>query len=64
MDMNEFSSFYREREKDLYKECMEMVKNGECDEDWAMFRFYMVRDEVLAQMIDEEEFCGGGCEQR
>ena len=47
MTNKEFSEYYREREQQLKEECDQMVADGECSEEEANFRFFMVRDEIL-----------------
>ena len=50
MEMSSFAKGQREAERELRKECDEMVINGELSEEDAEFRFQMVRDEILESM--------------
>lgn len=53
--MNSFYKAYREAENKLRAECDEMVQAGKMSQEYADFRFDMVRDEILWSMMDEEE---------
>lgn len=53
--MNSFYKAYREAENELRAECDAMVKAGKMSQEYADFRFDMVRDEILWSMMDEEE---------
>ena len=50
MEMISFAKAYLKAERELRKECDEMVINGELSEEDAEFRFQMVRDEILESM--------------
>ena len=52
--ISSFSKAYLEAERELRKECDEMALNGELSEEYAEFRFQMVRDEILESMAYAE----------
>lgn len=54
MEKSSFANAYLEAERELRKECDEMVLNGELSEEDAEFRFQMVRDEILESMAYAE----------
>lgn len=47
MTKSQFREFYNKQLKDLRDECDEMVRNGECNQEFADFRYHMVMDEIL-----------------
>lgn len=61
MTQSQFSAFYKKQLESLRAECDEMVRNGECDQEYADFRYYMVMDEIIwasegdIEIIPDEE---------
>lgn len=52
---SQFSAFYKKQLENLRAECDEMVRNGECSQEDADFRFHMVMDEILWEAEDDIE---------
>ena len=55
MTQSQFSEFYKKQLENLRAECDEMVRKGECSQEDADFRYYMVMDEILWVAEDDIE---------
>jgi len=53
--MSKFFDLYQAKCKALSEECDRMVADGECTQEFADFRYEMVKDEILEDMPDEVE---------
>ena len=55
MTNSQFSEFYKKQLENLRAECDELVRNGECSQEYADFRYHMVMDEILWATEDDIE---------
>ena len=53
--MSSFTERYLEADKQLREDCDRMVEDGTMTKEMADFRYYMVRDEILEDMPDDDE---------
>ena len=52
MTNEEFRAIYEEKLRELKAECRQMVEDGELSEEDAVFRYEIVKDEILWMMDD------------
>lgn len=55
MEKENFTEEYNKRCKALKKECDDMVARGELSKTDAFFRYFMMKDEILQEMEEDNE---------
>lgn len=53
--MSSFGDRYKAACEALKRECEQQVLDGELSEEMANFRYYMVKEEILMEMPEEED---------